>query len=172
MPLKDQFGKKISQRCNVLSLLIYLKVWKKGNSKQSCRLPDSMSQGVDFRLRISPRIRNQNLNGWKGSIRDLYQTDLCKNIGKTGSLPCPFKTFPPCYSQSPLLRILLPHNSKIQNGRHKQRSGQHTLYHAKKIYKEKKYWLYSKIYIGRQIWSHNWKLINYVWVPWFRTCTR
>jgi hypothetical protein len=27
----------------------------------------------------------------KGSVRDLCQKDLCKNIKKTGSLPCPFK---------------------------------------------------------------------------------
>ncbi len=37
----------------------------------SCRLPDSASQGVVFRLRIYPRIRSQNRNGSKGSVRDL-----------------------------------------------------------------------------------------------------
>ncbi len=44
-------------------------------------------RGVDFRIRISPRIWNQNRNGLKGSVRDLGQSDLCKNIRKTGSLP-------------------------------------------------------------------------------------
>ncbi len=48
-------------------------------------------RGVDFRIRISPRFQSQNRNGLKGSVRDLGQSDLCKNIGKPGSLPCPFK---------------------------------------------------------------------------------
>jgi hypothetical protein len=48
-------------------------------------------RGVDFRMWISPRIRSQNRNGLKGSVMDLGQSDLCKNIGKTGSLSCPFK---------------------------------------------------------------------------------
>ncbi len=30
-------------------------------------------------------------NGSKCSVRDLGQSDLCKNLGKFGSLPCPFK---------------------------------------------------------------------------------
>ncbi len=47
-------------------------------------------RGVDFRIRISPRVRSQNRNVLKGSVRDLGQSDLCKIIGKTGSLPCPF----------------------------------------------------------------------------------
>ncbi len=46
---------------------------------------------VDFRIWICLRIRSQNRNGLKGSVRDLGQSDLCKNIGKTGSLLCPFK---------------------------------------------------------------------------------
>ncbi len=52
---------------------------KYGYSRQSCR------------LRISPRIRSQNQNGLKDSVRDLGQSDLFENIEKTGSLPCPFK---------------------------------------------------------------------------------
>jgi hypothetical protein len=55
-----------------------------------CRLPDSASRGVVFRLRISPRIRSQNRNGSKCSVRDLCRTDLCKNPRKSASLPCPF----------------------------------------------------------------------------------
>ncbi len=43
-----------------------------------------------FELWISPRIRSQNRNGLKGSVRDLGQSDLCKNIEKTGSSPCPY----------------------------------------------------------------------------------
>ncbi len=50
--------------------------------RQSCRLHDSASRGVVFWLWISPRIR---------SVRDLSQTDLCKNPRKSASLPCPFK---------------------------------------------------------------------------------
>ncbi len=53
--------------------------------------PLSPMRGVSFRIRISPRIRSQNRHGLKSSVRDLGQSDLCKNIGKTGSLPCPFK---------------------------------------------------------------------------------
>jgi len=56
----------------------------------SCRLPDSASRGVVFRLRISPRIRSQNRNGSKCSVRNLGRTDLCKNPRKSASLPCPF----------------------------------------------------------------------------------
>ncbi len=48
--------------------------------------PISPIRGVDFRIRISPRIRSQNRNGLKSSVRDLGQSDLCKNIEKTGSL--------------------------------------------------------------------------------------
>ncbi len=44
-----------------------------------------------FRIWISLRIRSQNRNGSKCSVRDLGQSDLCKNLGKFGSLPCPFK---------------------------------------------------------------------------------
>ncbi len=44
---------------------------------------------VDFGIWISPRIQSKNRNGLKGSVRNLGQSDLCKNIGKTGSLPCP-----------------------------------------------------------------------------------
>ncbi len=60
----------------------------------SCRLPVSLSRrairGVVFRIRISPRIRSQSQNDSKCSVRDLGQSDLCKNLGKFGSLPCPF----------------------------------------------------------------------------------
>ncbi len=37
----------------------------------SRRLPDSPIRVVDFRLRISPRIRSQNRNSSKASVRDL-----------------------------------------------------------------------------------------------------
>jgi hypothetical protein len=57
---------------------------------ESRRLPVSLSRGVVFRLWISPRIRSQNRNGSKCSVRDLCRTDLCKNLGNSGSFPCPF----------------------------------------------------------------------------------
>jgi hypothetical protein len=41
----------------------------------SRRLPVSLSLGVVFRIRISPRIRSQNRNGSKCSVRDLCRTD-------------------------------------------------------------------------------------------------
>ncbi len=49
-----------------------------------------LAESLVFRLRISPRIRSQNRNGSKCSARDLCRTDLCKNLGKSASLPCPF----------------------------------------------------------------------------------
>ncbi len=61
------------------------------NQRVVPRLTKSESRRVVFRLRISPRIRSQNQNGTKCSVRDLCQTDLCKNLGKSASLPCPFK---------------------------------------------------------------------------------
>jgi hypothetical protein len=54
------------------------------------RSADSLSRRVVFRLRISPRIRSQNRNGLKCSVRDQCRTNLCKNLGKPASLPCPF----------------------------------------------------------------------------------
>ncbi len=60
---------------------------------ESRRLPVSLSRGIIFRIGISPRIRSQNRNGSKCSVRDLCRTDLCKNLGKFGSLPCLFKIF-------------------------------------------------------------------------------
>ncbi len=47
-------------------------------------------RGVDVRLRMSPRIRSQNQKCSKASVRDLCRPELCENIGKFGSLPCPF----------------------------------------------------------------------------------
>jgi hypothetical protein len=73
------------------------------------QLPDSPSRGVVFRLRISPRIQGQNRNGSKGSIRDSWGTDLCKNPRKTASLPCPFnKIFGQTnlHSLCPMVKIL------------------------------------------------------------------
>ena len=90
-PFKRSNWQKRSQGCNVLSPLIYLKVWKNCVYKHSCRLPDSASRGVVFRLRISPRIRSPNRNGSKCSVNNLCRTDFCKNPRKSASLPCPFK---------------------------------------------------------------------------------
>jgi hypothetical protein len=52
--------------------------------------PQLTDTGVVFQIRISPRIWSQNRNGSKSSARDLGQSDLCKKLGKFGSLPCPF----------------------------------------------------------------------------------
>ncbi len=46
---------------------------------------------VVFWIRISPRIWSQNRNGSKGSVRDSWGTDFCKNPRKSVSLPCPYK---------------------------------------------------------------------------------
>ncbi len=42
---------------------------------ESRRLPVLLSRGVVLRIRISPRIRSQNRNGSKCSVRDLCRTD-------------------------------------------------------------------------------------------------
>jgi hypothetical protein len=60
---------------------------------------------VDFRIRISPKIRSQNRNGLTGSVRDLGQSDLCKNIEKTGSLPCPCNHFISIAPSKPLMSL-------------------------------------------------------------------
>ncbi len=69
----------------------------------SRRVADSSSWGVVFRLWISPRNWSQNRNGSKGSVRDLWGTNFCKNPRKSFSLPCTFKCSlefaPPCSSQ-------------------------------------------------------------------------
>ncbi len=62
---------------NVLSPLLYLKVWKKIVSIGN--LVDTACRGFVFRLCISPGIRSQNRNGWILSVRDLCRTGLCKN---------------------------------------------------------------------------------------------
>ncbi len=90
-PFKGPIWQKRSQGCNVLSQLICLKVWKKGSSRKSYWLPDVASRRVVFQLRISPQIRSQNRNGWKGSVRDSWGTDFSKNPRKSASLPCPFQ---------------------------------------------------------------------------------
>ncbi len=54
-------------------------------NRQSCRLPDLPSRGVVFRLRISPQIQSQNRNGSKGSVRNLWGTNFCKNPRKSTS---------------------------------------------------------------------------------------
>ncbi len=59
---------------------------------ESHPLPDSTSRGVVFWLRISPRFRSKNRNSSKGSVRDLWGTNFCKNPRKSASLPCPFKS--------------------------------------------------------------------------------
>ncbi len=60
--------------------------------RQSWQFPNSVSRGVIFRLRISPRIRSRNRNGSKCSVRDLCRTDLRKNPRKPVSLPSPFNS--------------------------------------------------------------------------------
>ncbi len=72
--VKGPIWQKISRRCNVLSLLVYLKVWR-----LLLVLVDSPIMGVVFRLRISPRI-SQNPNCSKVCLRDLCHTGLCKKL--------------------------------------------------------------------------------------------
>jgi hypothetical protein len=89
IPLLHQSNKKFCQRglpkeallCHDSFTLVIL---------HKCRLPDSVSRGVVFRLRISPRIRSPNRNGSKFSVRNLCRTDFCKTPRKSASLPCPF----------------------------------------------------------------------------------
>ncbi len=44
-----------------------------------------------FEYEYLPEFEAKIRNGSKYSARDLGQSDLCKNLGKFGSLPCPFK---------------------------------------------------------------------------------
>ena len=46
----------------------------------------SPMRGVDFRLRISPRIQSQNRKGLSMCVRDLCLTDIYKKINLTTSL--------------------------------------------------------------------------------------
>jgi hypothetical protein len=41
----------------------------------------------------SARKKGISLLSHSERCKDLRQTDLCKNLGKTGSLPCPFKEY-------------------------------------------------------------------------------
>ncbi len=54
------------------------------------RLSVSVMRRVVFRIWISPQIRSQNQNGPKGSVRDSWGANFCKNPRKSASLPCPF----------------------------------------------------------------------------------
>jgi hypothetical protein len=49
---------------------------------------------VYFCIKQTFRIRSQNRNGSKGSVRDLWGTNFCKNPRKSASLPCPFHILP------------------------------------------------------------------------------
>ncbi len=91
MPLKDYFGQKLAGDVIYYQNCIIKRFGSNCIYGQCCRLPDSPIRGVVFRIRISPRIRSQNRNSWKCSVRDLGQSVLCKNLGKFSSLPCPFK---------------------------------------------------------------------------------
>ncbi len=50
-----------------------------------------IAESGSFRLWIFPRIRSRNQNGSKGSVKDSWGTDFCKNPRKSASLPCPFR---------------------------------------------------------------------------------
>ncbi len=47
-------------------------------------------EGVNFRIKISPRIRSQNRNRLKCSVRDLGQSDSCKTSEKLVHCHVPF----------------------------------------------------------------------------------
>ena len=82
MPLKAQFGQKLARDVMYYHNRIIQRFEKNGYSRQSCRLPDSSIRGVVFRIRISPRIRSQNQNSSKCSVRDLGQSDLCRQTDR------------------------------------------------------------------------------------------
>ena len=97
MPLKDHFGQKLARDVMYYHNRIIQRFEKNGYSRQSCRLPDSSIRGVVFRIRISPRIRSQNQNSSKCSVRDLGQSDLCS----ISSLPCSLSSLPCSLSSLP-----------------------------------------------------------------------
>ena len=82
MPLKAQFGQKLARDVMYYHNRIIQRFEKNGYSRQSCRLPDSPIRGVVFQIRISPRIRSQNQNSSKCSVRDLGQSDLCRQTDR------------------------------------------------------------------------------------------
>jgi hypothetical protein len=89
--LELPFFQTFKQTNSDSTLLHYLVVIQKIGAKfKKCRNCDSPMRGFAFLLQKSPRIRTQNRNGSKGCVRDLCRTDVCKNIRKPGSLPCPF----------------------------------------------------------------------------------
>jgi hypothetical protein len=51
--------------------IVAISVGRRLPESPSRRVADSLSRGVVFRLRISPRIQSQNRNGSKGSVSDL-----------------------------------------------------------------------------------------------------
>ncbi len=96
---------------------------------ESCRLPDSPSRGVVFRLRISLRIRSLKRNGSKGSVRDLWGPNFFKNPRKSASLPCPFNNCIQTSLPYPGLNVFLlhPQNVRFQNVRFTKRQVYKTL---------------------------------------------
>ncbi len=52
------------------------------------RLTDAGSRFSNTNISENSKPKSERL---KDSVRDLGQSHLCKNIEKTGSLPCPFK---------------------------------------------------------------------------------
>ena len=82
MPLKAQFGQKLARDVMYYHNRIIQRFEKNGYSRQSCRLPDSSIRGVVVRKQISPRIRSQNQNSSKCSVRDLGQSDLCRQTDR------------------------------------------------------------------------------------------
>ncbi len=82
MPLKAQFGQKLARDVMYYHNRIIQRFEKNGYSRQYCRLPDSSIRGVVFWIRISPRIRSQNQNSSKCSVRDLGQSDLYRQTDR------------------------------------------------------------------------------------------
>ncbi len=88
-PFKRSVWLKRSQGCNVLSPLIYLKVWKKLYLQAILLTPRLGELGSGFTNNSANS--KPKLERLERSVRDLCRTGLCKNPRKSVSLPCHFK---------------------------------------------------------------------------------
>ncbi len=87
-PFKRSFWQERSQGCNVLSPLIYLKVWTKLYLWAILSFFD-----YEYLPKFEAKIRTARNVVYTVHVRDLCRIGLCKNARKSAKMPCPFKHF-------------------------------------------------------------------------------
>ncbi len=55
------------------------------------RFTDTGSRFSNTNISGNSKPKSERLEMWCNCVRDIGQSDLCKNLGKFGSLPCLFK---------------------------------------------------------------------------------